>query len=71
MSDEWGFVGWYYEREGQRIGPLSSEELVQLLNSGQLKPTDEVLKGWKTERGLEFFHSRAGVVLGHWSGHDD
>ena len=36
---------WYYSQQGQRCGPVTSDQLKQLANSGQLQPTDLV---WKT-----------------------
>ena len=35
---------WYYTRDQQKLGPLSSEELKQLADSGGLKPSDLVLQ---------------------------
>ncbi len=35
---------WYYMRDGQQHGPVSSAELRQLANSGQLSPDDLVWK---------------------------
>ena len=42
---------WYYSRNGEKFGPLSSEQLKQLAASGQLFPTDliwkEGMKEWQ------------------------
>jgi len=35
---------WYYSKNGQRQGPVSSEQLRQLAASGQLQPSDSVWK---------------------------
>lgn len=35
---------WYYSQQGQRMGPVSEEQLTDLVFSGQLKPTDMVWK---------------------------
>lgn len=39
-----GDVGWYYERNGQRVGPFSLIQLQQLMNAGQLRPDDLVFR---------------------------
>ena len=35
---------WYYTQQGQRLGPVSEEQLKQLAAAAQLKPTDMVWK---------------------------
>jgi hypothetical protein len=35
---------WYYSKQGQRVGPVSEEQLRQLASSGQVQPTDLVWK---------------------------
>src|SRR5262249_2585142 len=35
---------WYYARNNQRLGPVSTEQLKQLASSGQLSPNDLVWK---------------------------
>jgi hypothetical protein len=32
---------WYYAQQGQRHGPVSQEQLVQLIRAGQVLPTDQ------------------------------
>ncbi len=39
MADQW-----YYSQQGQRCGPVTSDQLKQLATSGQLQPTDLVWK---------------------------
>ena len=35
---------WYYQRGDQRLGPVSSQELKRLANTGELQPTDLLWK---------------------------
>ena len=35
---------WYYAQQGQRKGPVSEEQIRQLMSSGQIQPTDLVWK---------------------------
>lgn len=35
---------WYYDGNGQKHGPISGGELIQMARSGKLKPTDKVKK---------------------------
>lgn len=39
MADEW-----YYSKKGQRIGPVSDEQMNQLVSSREIQPTDMVWK---------------------------
>lgn len=32
--------GWYYKRDGERIGPISQEAVARLVKSGQLDPAE-------------------------------
>ena len=64
LSESSRFWGWYYERDGRSVGPLTSEDLAGLIESGQLRVRDNVLKAWKDGDRIEFFHSRAGVAIG-------
>ena len=43
MADQW-----YYSKQGQRIGPVSEEQINQLVSSGQIQPTD---LAWKQGMG--------------------
>jgi hypothetical protein len=43
----WTFLGWYYRQGGERIGPVPSAGIARLVGCGQLRPSEEVLKGWK------------------------
>jgi hypothetical protein len=40
---------WYYAKEGERKGPVSSSQLRQLAQSGELLPTDMVFKEGGTQ----------------------
>jgi hypothetical protein len=42
---------WYYSRDTQKFGPFSALQLIELAQSGQIRPTDTV---WKAgvERGM-------------------
>ena len=37
-------VLWYYNQQGQNFGPVSAEQLRQLMECGQLQPSDFVWK---------------------------
>jgi hypothetical protein len=39
MADQW-----YYSKQGQRVGPVSEEQINQLASSSQIQPTDLVWK---------------------------
>jgi hypothetical protein len=47
MMRNWTFLGWYYHRDGEQIGPFPAEEIVRLVALGQIRPSDEVVKAWK------------------------
>jgi hypothetical protein len=58
--NNWAFLGWYYIRDREQVGPVTGEEIVHLLGCGQLRPWEEVLKGWRdASGGLHFFASHA------------
>ncbi len=48
---------WYYTRDGQKLGPVSSTELKQLAASGNLQPTDNVwndqMDKWVAARSIK------------------
>ena len=65
MTHSWSFLGWYYDRAGQRTGPVATEEMVALLKEGGLAVTDPVWRAWQeSDGGAWFFQSRAGQLLG-------
>ena len=35
---------WFYTKDGEQLGPVSSKQLSQLAASGELQPTDLVWK---------------------------
>lgn len=47
---------WYYARDGQQAGPVSSQQLQQLAASGKLKPSDPVwregMTSWSPASGV-------------------
>ena len=48
---------WYYAQQGQRKGPVSEQEIRQLISSSQLQPTDLVWKQGMAQwaKASEFF----------------
>ncbi len=50
---EWSFAGWYYPRGDVVIGPISRETLRQLVDAGEVRPTNRVWERWK--HGAESF----------------
>ena len=48
---------WYYSKNDEKIGPISSNDLKQLANSGKLKPSDLVWKQdwseWKPAKNIK------------------
>jgi hypothetical protein len=67
MFGTWIFIGWYYDRNGQRIGPVRTEEIGRLVQNGELQASDLVWKGWREGEETHFLRSRAGVALGLWN----
>jgi hypothetical protein len=56
----WVFLGWFYFQDGEQFGPVPGEEIVRLLACGQLRPCEEVLKGWQDANlRTRFFGSQA------------
>jgi GYF domain 2 len=55
----WTFLGWYYRQGGEQIGPVPSAEIARLVGCGQLRPSEEVLKGWKDANKVRFFGNPA------------
>jgi len=65
MSHSWTFLGWYRHLDGQRVGPLSAEELERLVLCGEVRPEEEVLKAWKDDFDrVRLFGSQARAALG-------
>jgi GYF domain 2 len=55
--EDWSSEGWYYRQDGQTIGPLSAEQLGQLLALGRLQSRQAV---WKEgSHCLLFVHAAA------------
>ena len=44
--------GWYYRHEGERLGPVSTTQLKDLLATGQLRPRQAV---WQEENKSLWF----------------
>ncbi len=57
------FRGWYYEQNGRRIGPVTTEAIAGLIALGVLKPTDRVWKGSKGSRKTHYEPTRAVLVV--------
>jgi hypothetical protein len=51
MGSASAFIGWFYRRDGQRFGPVSTPQLRQLVVSGKLHPTDRVWQKWELNDG--------------------
>jgi CheY-like chemotaxis protein len=52
-------LGYYYQHQGQQIGPVSCEELQRLLDTGEVLPSDEFLEGWQNGGEIMFLpHGR-------------
>jgi hypothetical protein len=60
----WTFLGWYYRQGREQIGPVGRDEIARLVGRGHLRPSAEVLKGWKDANNrIRFFGSPAGACL--------
>jgi hypothetical protein len=46
MGNAWQFAGWFYKGEGQAVGPLSTDQVRQLLASGRLEQRGRFWKKW-------------------------
>jgi hypothetical protein len=53
------FLGCYYTWRGQRIGPVSWEEIARLVATGMLRPSDEVQQAWQDGGEVWFFRTEA------------
>lgn len=57
---------WYYRKDGQKLGPVSSRQLKELAASGQLQPTDmiwrEKLPKWAEARKVQGLFPRGNPV---------
>lgn len=54
LSDSWA-TNWYYTNQGQQIGPITQVELLEMIQTGQVLPTDYV---WHAEMGDEWFEAK-------------
>ena len=57
------FRGWYFEQNGRKIGPVTTEAIAGLIALGVLKPTDPVWKGSKGGRKTHFEATKAVLVV--------
>lgn len=58
-------IGWYYRRAGHHVGPLTPVEIAQLLDSGELRPTDmlvEIAPAAEGGSGVRYDYQQAAVV---------
>jgi hypothetical protein len=53
------FLGCYYVWRGRRIGPVSCAEITRLVDSGMLRPSDDVLQAWMDGGEVCFFRTEA------------
>lgn len=60
----WAFTGWYYPRNGERVGPVNTQEMIRLVGEGQLQASDDVWKGWCIGEEVTLLPSKAGVATG-------
>jgi hypothetical protein len=42
VRTEWSSGGWYYKQSGEAVGPVSTEQLQELLAAGRLQPRQAV-----------------------------
>ena len=57
------FRGWYYEQNGRKIGPVTTEAIAGLVALGVLKPTDRVWKASKGSRKTHYEAARAVLAV--------
>jgi CheY-like chemotaxis protein len=41
------FIGWFYIKNGQKFGPISTEEIEKLLGDGTVRPWEKVWTEWR------------------------
>ena len=44
MQPDKTLIGWYYKRDGRRIGPISLDRVQHLLATGQLQPSEMLIE---------------------------
>jgi len=47
MDCDWVFEGWYYRLEANLLGPVTTDQMKQLVSSGVLPPGTKVWKRWR------------------------
>jgi len=57
------FRGWYYEQNGRKIGPVTTEVIAGLIILGVLKLTDRVWKASKGSRKTHYERTRAVLAI--------
>lgn len=62
MAQSSAFIGWFYELNGRRLGPLSADKIADLLRVGILRAHDRVWRAWKDETSTTFYQCRAESV---------
>jgi hypothetical protein len=55
MCAQWSSGGWYYKQACETVGPVSAEQLQELLAAGRLQPRQAVWK--KGNQSLLFVHA--------------
>jgi len=53
------FVGWFYEQDGQRTGPVTAGEIAARVQDGRLKPDDGVWRAYQDASGTYLYPARA------------
>jgi hypothetical protein len=63
MSTEQTWVGWFYNRGGRRLGPVTRSTIAGLVARGQLRHTDPVWKAWSQCDEFQLEPARADEAL--------
>jgi hypothetical protein len=63
MSSGWGFVGWYYQDGDQKVGPVTAQVIIGLIQAGKLGLDDPVWRGWKVSGRLTLREAKAREAL--------
>jgi hypothetical protein len=54
------FLGWFFEPAGgDRVGPLTAEQIVELCDTGKVRPGDWLLKAWQDDQDTYYYLSGA------------
>jgi hypothetical protein len=64
MESPWSLDGWYFRRQDELLGPVTTGELQQLVTGGQLRWTDTIWGGWKRAQDRLLLPTIVQAVLG-------